>query len=190
MKNKISNKIRVFAQQSIPATLLALLVASCGGDEKDYCVYNNGTSIVDKDKRMFIGCEDSAIRGLGLNAGKEWASCYVVCKGNNKLILEKWSCENPSDWNQVSNSCVVPQGACQYQNGQTMERPYEEMRCDDARVFDALRETVDTDQLTGKHKCSATCQPTGEIKYEYHGYNQDGNVAMLQSVIENKMHVR
>ena len=190
MTNKISYKIRGLAQKIIPVINMALLAASCGGNEQDYCVYNDGTQIVDKGKHIVIGCEDSAIRGLGLSGGRDWARCYVMCEGNNKLIVNRWDCMKPSEYNQVSRSCVVPQDACQYLNGQTMERPYEEMRCDDARVFDALRETVDTDQLTGKHKCSATCLDNGEIKYEYLGYNKDGNVAMLQSVIKNKMHMR
>lgn len=189
MKNKISDKIRGLAQKTIPVINMALLVASCGGNEKDYCTYDDGTKIVDKDNiPMTISCEDSAIKGLGLDGGKQWALCRVLCKGNDDLQLDTWfACQNPSVYNQVSNSCVLPQGACQYTNGRSMERPYEEMRCDDSRVFDALRETVDPSNLTGKHKCSATCLDNGEIKYEYHGA-KDSNIAMIQAIVKNKMH--
>ena len=188
MQNKISVKIRGITQKTIPVINMALLAASCGGNEQDYCIYNDGTQIVDKKHKIVIGCEEPTIRGLGLKGGREWAICYLTCEGNNKLDVWRWNCSKPSVYNSMSNSCVLPEGACQYVNGVTMKQPYEEMRCDDSRVFDALRETVDPKYLTGEGKCSATCLDDGNIKYEYHGFNNDGKIAMIQAIVDNKMH--
>jgi len=188
MKYKISGKIRGLVQKSIPVINMVWLVAGCGLCERDYCIYNDGTEMVDKGKRMLISCGDSVINGIGIIDKREWALCNVICEGHNNLNVEKWNCTPPSFYNQTSNSCVLPEGACQYQNGMTMERPYEEMGCNDSRIIDALSETVDSADLVKTHKCSATCLDNGEIKYEYHGDNKNGNIVMIQSIIKNKMH--